>query len=385
VSTGLVAGLLCLTRAGTAVAGPANVTVRVEGAAATLLPKKAVTTTTVPVSRDGDPAHSCAGTTAIGALHLATNGDWNGQWSFSQTVETILGESHVFDAEAAANQYWTFWRNYEYSHEGACTAELQEGDEVLFFPGCFGECTEPAPLRLVVPGRARPGESVAATVTEYTVEFDANYAGTAKPRPSSGATVSAGGRTFTTDAQGVARVVLDARGPAGVQATKSGFVRSATEPLCVTDGADGFCDTLKPPPPCVHDGDDGRCGTRDRKAAQARFTGLPEGAVFARGAAPRELRGTVSADPSGLFAVKLRLSRRYHGRCQYLSGRLERMRDTRCGRSFWLRIGDRADWSYLLPSALGPGRYVLDVIAIDKAFNRDVLARGRNRVVFEVT
>ena len=47
-------------------------------------------------------------------------------------------------------------------------------------------------------------------------------------------------------------------------------------------------------------------------------------------------------------------------------------------------IGDRADWSYLLPKRLGKGRYVLDVIAVDKLGNRDALARGRNRVVFFV-
>ena len=50
----------------------------------------------------------------------------------------------------------------------------------------------------------------------------------------------------------------------------------------------------------------------------------------------------------------------------------------------YFAIGDRPDWSYLLPARLGQGRYVLDVIAIDKAGNRDRLARGRSRVVFFV-
>ena len=47
-------------------------------------------------------------------------------------------------------------------------------------------------------------------------------------------------------------------------------------------------------------------------------------------------------------------------------------------------IGDRQDWSYLLPERLGKGRYVLDVIAIDKLGTRDSITRGRNRVVFHV-
>jgi hypothetical protein len=84
------------------------------------------------------------------------------------------------------------------------------------------------------------------------------------------------------------------------------------------------------------------------------------------------------------LAVKLRLTRRHRGRCWYFSPKSDGFRRTRCGRAFAFRIGDRADWSYLLPESLGPGRYVLDVVAIDRAFNRDALARGRSRVVFTV-
>ena len=47
-------------------------------------------------------------------------------------------------------------------------------------------------------------------------------------------------------------------------------------------------------------------------------------------------------------------------------------------------IGDHHDWSYLLPKRLGKGRYVLDVIAIDKLGNRDRPVRGRSRAVFFV-
>jgi hypothetical protein len=85
--------------------------------------------------------------------------------------------------------------------------------------------------------------------------------------------------------------------------------------------------------------------------------------------------------------VKLRLTRNDHGRCAYFSGRKERFVPSRCGAAhgLWFGIGDRADWSYLLPSPLPRGRYVLDVNAIDKAYNRDDRRRrGGNRVVFEV-
>ena len=72
------------------------------------------------------------------------------------------------------------------------------------------------------------------------------------------------------------------------------------------------------------------------------------------------------------------------GRCQLYSPSKERFRRSRCGRRVNFSIGDRQDWSYLLPKRLGKGRYVLDAIAVDKLGNRDKLARGRNRVVFFV-
>ena len=82
--------------------------------------------------------------------------------------------------------------------------------------------------------------------------------------------------------------------------------------------------------------------------------------------------------------VKLRLTKRLGKKCWYFSGRMERFRGTKCGRGPYFTIGDRADWSYLLPSRLGKGRYVLDAIAIDGAGNRTPLARGTTRVVFTV-
>ena len=48
-------------------------------------------------------------------------------------------------------------------------------------------------------------------------------------------------------------------------------------------------------------------------------------------------------------------------------------------------MSDQAAVDYLLPAKLPRGHYVLDVVAIDKARNRDgVRQRGRNRSVFDV-
>jgi hypothetical protein len=120
----------------------------------------------------------------------------------------------------------------------------------------------------------------------------------------------------------------------------------------------------------------------DRTPPAARLAGFTDHQVFTRG--PRELRGSFAADPSGIKAVKLRLTKRVGKRCWYFSGRSEAFRGTRCGRGTYFTIGDRAEWSYLLPARLGPGRYVLDAVAIDGAGNRTPLARGSTRVVFTV-
>ena len=75
----------------------------------------------------------------------------------------------------------------------------------------------------------------------------------------------------------------------------------------------------------------------------------PRGQRFKRKRAPRTLRGSVSPDPSGLQAVKLSLTGLGRGLPALLADP-ERFRPSVCGRqvNFW--IGDRQDWSYLLPS-----------------------------------
>ena len=90
---------------------------------------------------------------------------------------------------------------------------------------------------------------------------------------------------------------------------------------------------------------------------------------------------------SCVLVVKLRLTRNDRGNCSTFSGTSERFRHIKCGASngFWFGVGDRADTSYLLPSRLPRGRYVLDVNVVDRAYRRDdTRRRGSNRIVFHV-
>jgi hypothetical protein len=177
-----------------------------------------------------------------------------------------------------------------------------------------------------------------------------------------GATVTGGAAPVTTDANGRATVTLGAPGTATLKARKDGDAPSAGEIVAVT-ATSGAAPAVVAP---------------DKMPPVARLAGLKDHAVLARG--PRELRGSFS----DAAVVKLRLTKRLGKRCWYFSGRNERFVGTRCGRGAYFKIGDSADWSYLLPARLGRGRYVLDAIAIDAAGNRTPLARGTTRVVFSV-
>ena len=389
----LVGGAVAAALTGPALAaGPADVTVRVEGATTTLVPRTAVRTDTTAINKDANPAHTCSGTSAAGALEKATGGDWNGPWfdGLGYSVQRIKGESHIFPAP----EYFSLWVNFRAASEGVCgtTSELQQGDDVLFFVDrCVSDpvtflCTNPPvlPLGLSAPRSVTPGVPFTVTVVEYAPD--------GKASPIEGAVVEGGDGPATTNAAGAATITVSAGGSFSLRATKANRAPSASESACASNGTDGFCGTAATAAAeavvaCDTNGRDGRCGSRDGEAPAAALTGIREGQRFARGKGPRRLTATITPDPSGLHVVKLRLTRRIGSRCSYYSGRSERFRRVRCGanRAPWFAVGDRQDVDYLLPQALARGRYVLDVNAVDKAFNRDdARRRGANRVVFHV-
>jgi hypothetical protein len=215
-------------------------------------------------------------------------------------------------------------------------------------------------LRLTGPAAAKPGESVTLTVSDGTA-------------PVVGASV--GGKLSGAD--GTVVVGPLARGDNDFKATADKAVRSNRVRVCATDGADGACGTTVPGAPTPLP----LPAAPDRSAPTAELAGLRDKQTLARG--PRELRGSF-ADVSGVKTVKLRLTKRLGKKCWYFSGRSEVFRGTKCGRGPYFSIEAKADWSYLLPSRLGKGRYVLDAIAIDAAGNRTPLQRGSTRVVFTV-
>lgn len=328
---------------------PARVTVRAESLTHTLV------STTLVTSRKAampDGKDVCSGTSAGGALWQATGGKWSGTWfaSFGDyTVDSILG------AKPAGFDYWAFWLNGKVSSLGACGSELQPGDQVLFF--ICHDATAPdytcknRPLELVAPrGRVRAGRPF--TVRVFSLKDDGTKL------PAAGAVVRGGVAPVTTGADGRARVTV-ATGQRVLRARLSGDVPS--DPIHCAIGAHG-----------------GFCGDTDRTPPTLAVAGIHRGEVLAAAQAPRELRG-VARDPSGV-TVSLRLTRTAAGRCAFLDGVTGSFRHCGRKRPALFAVGDRQRWSYLLSHRLAPGRYVLDVRAVDGAGNARTL-RIRFRVV----
>lgn len=376
--------LLCLPAL--AAAAPVTVDLRIEGRTATLYEGRVTTGVRKIDVGDGSGLHKCDGTnygasstpgpTRGAAFAAAAAGPggfvFRGRWSNTYedvSFDTIAGQSVAYDP--ATKAFLVEYKNAAAASVGSCQDKIATGDDVLYAYGTGSERL----LKLTGPATVAPGSTATLRVSDA-----------ASGAPVAGARVNGA----TSAADGTVRHVLGARGPRTFKASKPGAIRSNRVTVCATDGTDGACGAV---PPCVTSGRDGLCGTRDLTAPVSGIRGIREGKRFARRKAPRRLRAHVDPDPSGLLMVKLRLTRNDRGRCSYFSGRSERFRrnrrigGSRCGakHGYWFRVGNDADVDYLLPKRLRRGRYVLDVNAIDRAYNRDdVRQRGRNRVVFYV-
>ena len=374
---------------------PATVTVRVLGSAPSytaLIPPTQVTTTVAPVVNDGEPTHSCSGTSAAGALQLATSGDWKGKWYTGETngyfVETIEGTT-----PPPASSYWSFWLNNREATAGICESELEPGGQVLFFPECFGECPSPSGSTHVLgiegPSTVEVGQPTSVTVVSYNTKGERS--------PAAGVNVGGWGSSTTTNFEGKATLTFPGDETYTLRVTGATGENPLAVPgealVCAHTGDDGECGTPRPPgsSPVVSSSGSSSGGAVAESvpytgpyAVVADVSGIHEGHVYPRGKGPRVLAGTVSAH-APVTSISLRLRRTYRGRCWAYSGSRERLGRVRCRRGSFFGVASGGDsFSYLLPSRLPPGRYVLDVAATDSAGGHAPLDRGSSRVVFYV-
>ena len=361
-----------------ALAGP-TVKVRVEAEGETLLPQTTVTLE-APEPVSGCPANSVAA-----AINLAVGGNWDHGEAASSGgafTETILGRTLSFEDESST---WAEWVDYKWGG-GICTDLLSEGDEVLMIAD-----REPPPFApTVLPLIVSEAPSTVSVGQPFTVKVQAvrTPAGTfaepgqGTPEPVEGVTVAAGAASAVSAAGGVATLTIDAPGTYVLKATGHGFVASA--PISV----------------CAHSGDDGSCGTSGPTASGpvsagpaapykgtfalvAHLASVLDGRHYTLKGAPRLLAGRISSH-SSVTSVSLSLRRSYKGRCWAYDGVREAFARSRCGSAKAFKVAGSASFSYLLPGALKPGRYVLDVTGSDVAGNTIALARGTSRVVFYV-
>ncbi len=370
---------------------PATVTVRVLGPAPNyeaLTAPTEVTTTTTTVTKDGG---SCSGTSVGGALELATKGDWEGSWSSKYSdYEVISIDGHAYPFMEGF-PYWSFWLNNKYEEEGICAVELEAGEQVLFFPECFSEAECPSPshvLGIEVPPTAEVGKPTSVTVVSYNAKGERS--------PAAGVNLGGWGSSAETNSEGKATVMFPGDETYTLRATGASGEKPESIPgealVCAHTGNDGECGTARPAgssPPVSSSGSGG--GTVGESAPYtgayavvAAVTGIHEGHVYPPAKAPRVLAGTVSAHVS-VTSISLRLRRSYRGRCWAYNGASERFDRARCGRGGFFQVASGGDsFSYLLPSHLPAGRYVLDIGAADSAGDHAPLDRGSSRIVFYV-
>lgn len=233
--------LLCVLAPSGALAGEtATVTVRVEGEAKTLLSETEVTTNTTPVYKEGKEKDACPGTSAAGALQLASEGDWSGKWfggsikegkfsGLGYSVETILGETH----KLSGTSYWAFWLNDLPAEDGVCSTELKSGDSLLFFPECSVECSsEASVLGIEAPASVATGEKATVVVKAHA------SGGTSSPAEH--VKVEYEGASAETNSEGKASVEFARAGEQQVKASLSGTIRDEAR-MCVYSAEDEDC------------------------------------------------------------------------------------------------------------------------------------------------
>ncbi len=378
-----VAGLLSLPVAS---AGAVTVSVRVEGLSETKLPPTQVTLNGASVVKDGNPEHACSGEGALGALNLATAGNWNGPWDpglLQYRIYEIEGESHTFESI----YFWSFWLDDKYSNVGACDAKLESGDRVLFVAERDG--AELPPLELETHSPAEVGVPARVTVERYSK--------TGAPSPVAGATVAGDGGEAVTDPSGEAtltfthasaQTLLRASAPNSIRTETWIAVANPGETTTTTGGGGSNTNTNTNDSggngsTATTVGGDG--GATTPTADVASVTGVRAGAVYARRHAPRLLGGVVRVAPGGtLRDVRISLERRVGRRCFLFNGARADFVRAHCSASRFFSVGASRSFSYLLPSRLQQGRYVYEIEAVEASGAVTKLAPGVSEVAFYV-
>jgi hypothetical protein len=407
-----VAAAITLVCAAPALAGPVTVNLRVEGAAGTLY-EGPITTDARMITAPDTSSPPVVGPHPCDFKDNGSNGGFGpslgtpttalydavGAANFTATWYASLSDFFITSIGTdTGGSGWGLAFDYSTSSVGGCQIGLGAGDDVLWASDYYSKSHL---LRLTGAATAVAGQPLGVHVVD-----GGSGAAFAGATVGSAATDTSGNPQTTyapaTDGSGNASVTFSAPGTFSLKAFhNSDSVRSNRLDVCVHNANDGLCGnpvsapaggSASSPGGGAPGGGPSPVGSTKivyvvARPLSGRLRGIRDGRHFRRRRGPREIRGIVTPDPSGLRQIRLRLSRRHGDRCAGFDGASERFRPTPCGarQAPWFSVGNQPRFSYLLPFRLPTGRYVMDLVAVDRRGHRDSgLQRGRNRIVFWV-
>jgi hypothetical protein len=395
----LCAACACLVSVTTtASAAPGTVLLRVEGSTKTLYEGPAAPGPETFEAPSSGGAHACDvthntgtpgpelgnPTTALREVALAEGLAFDAEWFGSETGPGA-GDFFVSQVGSDRNESsppfdsWGLAVNYVSSEVGGCEVAPEAGSEFLWAYNFFNLSHV---LRASGPASVEAG--VPFTVHVADGASGAAISGAAIGETVAGTTTALPGAPLT-DAAGDATVVLAGAGTVTLKASRADSVRSNGLAVCVHAAGQ----TCTPAPSANPGGGVAGFTTgtpapyKGTFALVARLGSVLDGHRYSRHGAPRVLSGQVSSH-SSVTSVSLALRRSRRGHCSAYDGVRERFARARCGTAKAFKVASGPSFSYLLPGALSPGRYVLDVTGSDAAGNTIALARGTSRVVFYV-
>jgi hypothetical protein len=271
---------------------------------------------------------------------------------------------------------WGYAVDYTTASVGGCQFQLAPGSEVLW-SAAFASAKHL--LKLSGSAAANVGSPLVVHIADG--QTGSPIAGAAIGEDIAGVTTTIPGSPVT-NAEGNATITLAHTGTVKLKATQAESVRSNGLVVCVHNGSDGTCGTTAPgvavpkgEPQIVH----------PTHADIATIGGVQNGRHYPRRKGPRILRGLVQVPAGGtLREVRISLQRRKGKRCMAFNGTDEAFTHARCGVARFFSVGNTESFSYLLPAALPPGRYVYDIEAVDASGQATMLVAGVSHVVFYV-
>ncbi len=194
-------------------ADPVTVKVRVEGAAATIWSGSVTFFTSVITDKEGT-IHSIDHPTALGALNAAAEAGGFGYvvssaWGPLTFVEAVAGEANQ------GMDGWLYRVNWLSPSVGARDYGLADGDEVLWYYGAWTA----APLRLTVDQTSVESPGTFTATVMVLDDVTSNWSAL------EGATLYAGSRSYTTDADGEVKDISLDPGGYSVYATKGDYTQ----------------------------------------------------------------------------------------------------------------------------------------------------------------